>query len=130
MTDPQNSSNPSEDRQRLESPPLVRRERYWSRKFILTNVVLLVLAAVTGYLQYVAYPALMTSPLPPNGNGFGETNVVLILSFLTFQLSAVNSNCASSVCPVKGVPAFDFFQALIYLTILINLVRFVQLRSK
>jgi len=55
---------------------------------------------------------------------------VLTLSFLTFQLSAVNSNCTSGVCPVKGVPAFDFCQALVYLVILINLVHFVRLKSK
>jgi len=97
---------------------------------VLTNLIILLLALVAGYLQYVAYPALMTAPAPPNGTGFGETNVVLSLSFLTFQFSATSPNCLGSPCTIRGVPAFDFCQALIYLVVLINLVRFVRLQSK
>jgi hypothetical protein len=132
MTEPEVNTNPEEGSQQehVDKPVVSTAEKYWSSKFILTNVILLLLAGVAGYLEYVAYPALMTSPFPPNGYGFGETNVVLNLSFLTFQLSAVNSNCASSICPVKGIPAFDFCQALIYLVILVNLVHFVRLRTK
>jgi hypothetical protein len=130
MTEPQNPSSTEDEKQRMETIPPLSKEKFWTFKFLLTNLILLLLAAIAGYLQYVAYPALLTSQLPPNGNGFGETNVVLNLSFLTFQLNAVNSNCSSAVCPIKGVPAFDFCQAVIYLIILLNLVRFIQLRSK
>jgi hypothetical protein len=132
MTEPEVNTSPEGDsgQEHLDQPVVSTREKYWSGKFILTNVILLLLAAIAGYLEYVAYPALMTSPYPPSGYGFGETNVVLNLSFLTFQLSAVNSNCASSICPVKGIPAFDFCQALVYLVILINLVHFVRLRTR
>ena len=105
------------------------RERYWSSRFVLMNSVLLLLAAVAGYLEYIAYPALMTSATPPVGTGFGETNVVLSISFLTYRFSATNPNCLNSGCVLPGVPAFDFCQALIYLVILINLVRLVRLRS-
>ena len=120
----------SENSQRSEAFQVVR-EKYWSGRFILTNLVIVLLAIMAGYLQYVAYPALMTGS-SLSGAGFGETNVVLSLSFLTFQFSATdpNSNCASSGCVLKGVPAFDFCQALIYLLILVDLVRIVRLRSK
>ena len=114
--------------QSLETP--TAKERYWSGKFVLMNAILLLLALIAGYLQYVAYPALMTSPLPPNGYGFGESNVVLTLSFLTFQFSATNPNCLTPGCVLKGVPAFDFCQGLIYLVVLINLVHFIRLRTR
>ncbi len=119
----------SEEEQRPGTMTSVR-EKYWSGKYVLTNVIILLIAAIAGYLQYVAYPALMTAPPPPNGNGFGETNVVLGLSFLTFQFSATNPNCLNPGCILKGVPAFDFCQALVYLVILINLIHFVRLRGR
>ncbi len=128
MTEPQNTTSSGESQ--LEESRVPRHERYWEGKFILTNAVVLLLALVAGYLEYVAYPALMTAPVPPAGTGFGESNVVLSLSFLTFQLSATNPNCTGGPCFLKGEPAFDFCQALIYLVILMNLARFVRLRSK
>jgi hypothetical protein len=128
LTEPENVPE-AEERQHLEVSQVVR-ERYWDGKFILTNVILVLLAVVAGYLQYVVYPALMTSPTPPAGYGFGETNVVLTLSFLTFQFSATNPNCLTPGCVLKGVPAFDFCQALIYLAVVFGLARYVRLRTK
>jgi hypothetical protein len=104
--------------------------KYWSLKFNLVNVTIALLASIAGYLQYVAYPALMTAPIPSNGGtGFGESNVVLNLTFLTFQLNATGT-CGNSPCLLKGVPAFDFCQGLIYLLILINLVHLYNQRTK
>lgn len=109
----------------------ISRKKYWTGNFILTNAMLLLMALVAGYLEYIAYPALVSSPSFPYGTGFGETNVVLNLSFLTFQLTATNTTtCATANCVLKGVPAFDLCQALVYLVILINLVHFVRSRSK
>lgn len=123
-----NTPNP-EKTQQLDAhqPP---HEGYWSAKFIATNGILLLLALVAGYLEYVAYPALMTGSTPPFGDGFGESNVVLNLSFLTYRFTATNPNCGSSGCTLVGVPAFDFCQGLIYLVILINVAHFIRLKSK
>ena len=109
------------------SPP--KSSKFWSMKFVLLNVTLMLLSVVAGYLQYVAYPALMTAPTLANGgNGFGESNVVLNLSFLTFQLNAIGT-CSNSPCLLKGVPAFDFCQAMIYLVIVVNLVHLYNRRA-
>jgi hypothetical protein len=128
LTEPENVPNSEESsgQQEQRSKP----EKYWSGKFIFTNLIILLLATLAGYLQYIAYPALMTSATPPVGSGFGETNVVLTISFLTFQFSATNPNCTNPGCVLKGVPAFDFCQALLYLVILVNLVHFIRLRGK
>jgi len=128
LSESENPSN-SVESQRAEFPA-ASHEVFWAGKFVLTNIVILVLALLAGYLQYVAYPALMTGAAPPNGTGFGESNVVLSLSFLTFQLSATNPNCLGGPCFLRGVQAFDFCQALVYLVILVNLARFVRLRWK
>jgi len=127
MTENQSTPN-SEENQNLEIPG--KKESYWSRKFALINAILLLLALVAGYLEYVAYPALMTSPPPPSGYGFGETNVVLTLSWLTYQFSATNPNCLTPGCVLKGIPAFDLCQGLIYLVVLINLVHLIRVWTK
>jgi hypothetical protein len=128
MTESDSVSNPGSELPIAISPP--KPSKYWSTKFVLLNLAFILLAIIAGYLQYVAYPALMTAPTPENGgNGFGESNVVLNLSFLTFQLNATGT-CSSSPCELKGVPAFDFCQAMIYLIIVINLVHLYNRRSK
>jgi len=128
MTESENITNTDGKETVIGSPH--KAFRYWSTKFVLINVTLILLAVVAAYLQYIAYPALMTAPTPANGgNGFGETNVVLNLSFLTFQLNSTGS-CSNSPCLLKGVPAFDFCQAMIYLVIVVNLVHLYNRRAK
>ena len=128
MTESENISNADGKEPMIDSPP--KTSKYWSTKFILINISLILLAIIAGYLQYVAYPALMTAPTPANGgNGFGESNVILNLSFLTFQLNATGS-CSNAPCMLKGVPAFDFCQAMIYLVIVVNLVHVYNRRTK
>lgn len=122
---------PSPEEQQNFQPTRIAKKKYWTGNFILTNVVVLFLALVAGYFEYVAYPALMSGPSFPYGAGFGETNVVLNLSFLTFQVTATNTiTCATPNCVLKGIPAFDFCQALVYLVILMNLAHFVRSPSK
>jgi hypothetical protein len=106
-------------------PKPVRDPGYWNAKFILINIIILILAIVAAYLQFVAYPALLTAP--QSSGGYGETNVVLNLSFLTFRIDAT-ADCGGSTCQLKGVPAFDFFQAMIYLLIIVNVVHFINRR--
>ena len=92
---------------------------YWNGKFVLINVTLVLLAIVAGYLQYVSYPAVISAPV--SSGGYGESNPVLVLSFLTFQINAVG-NCLGGSCLLRGVQAFDFCQAMIYLLIVVNIV--------
>src|ERR1700730_14813583 len=106
-------------------PKPMRVPGYWSAKFALVNAIILILALVAAYLQYVAYPSLLSSS--PSAGGYGETSIVLSLSLLTFQINAVG-NCGSSSCELRGVPAFDFFQAMIYLLIIVNIVHLVNRR--
>ena len=90
MTESENITNTDGKETVIGSPH--KAFRYWSTKFVLINVTLILLAIIAAYLQYVAYPALMTAPTPANGgNGFGETNVVLNLSFLTFQSNSTGN---------------------------------------
>jgi len=128
MAESKNISNADGKEPMVGSPP--KSSKFWSMKFVGLNLILILLAVIAGYLQYVAYPALMTAPTLANGgNGFGESNVVLNLSFLTFQLNATGT-CSNSPCLLKGVPAFDFCQAMIYLVIVVNLVHAFNRRSK
>ncbi len=104
-------------------------------KFVILNVAILIAAVVAGYLEYVVYPAVMTAPLAGSGGtgpfGYGESNAVLHLSFLSFRVDA-NSRCFQNTCYGRliGVPAFDFCQALIYALVVINIVHFYNLRKK
>jgi hypothetical protein len=109
----------------IVDPKPMRDPGYWSAKFVLVNIIILLLALVAAYLQYVAYPSLLSSS--PSSGGYGETNIVLNLSFLTFQINAVGS-CGGSSCELRGVPAFDFFQAMIYLLIIVNVVHLINRR--
>ena len=105
-----------------EMPRQSGEQRYWNPRFILLNVTLFLLAIASAYLEYVAYPALMIAPYNPidPSAGFGEHNVVLKLSFLTFQYFSTSRSGQYLV----GVPAFDFFQAFVYVIIIVNLVHF------
>jgi len=121
---------PSPEEQQQLPQTRVATRKYWTTNFIFTNVVLLLMAILAGYLEYVAYPALMSNPSFPYGTGFGETNVVLNLSFLTYSFTATNTaTCGTANCLLKGVPAFDFCQALVYLVILINLAHIIRVRN-
>ena len=101
--------------------------KYWNAKFVLINLTVVILAIIAGYLQYVAYPAVLSASVA--SGGYGESNVVLNLSFLTFQINAVG-NCSGTNCELRGVPAFDFCQAMIFLLIIVNLVHVFNLRRR
>ncbi len=104
---------------RIVNPASSPDRGYWNPKFVMINVAVVLLALVAGYLQYVAYPAVISAPV--TSGGYGENNPVLVLSFLTFQINAVG-NCLGGSCLLRGVQAFDFFQAMIYLLIIVNIV--------
>ena len=90
---------------------------FWTGKHTASTVILIIFALVAAYLQYSLYPKLMTST---GGSGFGLKNVTVKLSFLTFQYSATRCTYSSCVRQV-GVPAFDFFQAIIIIILVMNL---------
>jgi hypothetical protein len=104
--------------------------RYWTPKQILTDAVILALGGAAAYLQYYLYPLVMARPLNSTaGLGFGETNISLKFSFLTFQYTAtrcIGGNCTRLV----GIPSFDFFQALIISLVILNIVHFANSRKK
>lgn len=89
-------------------------------KMVVTNLVLGLLALISGVLEYVVYQTIIS-------NDFGETNVSLKLSFLSFRYFA--TRCIGGYCTrLAGVPAFDFFQLFIYLIIVYNVLKFIQSR--
>lgn len=106
LTNAQNSAEPT------ASGNLKRAHSSGFNKLIATNIVLIIVAVIAAYLQYVAYRQDMVSEL--------ETNIVLKLSFLTYQYDAVRGSTH-----IIGLPAFDFFQAIVYLAIIFNAWYFI-----
>lgn len=75
---------------------------FWSARFLILEAVLLTLIGLSAYLEYSVYPSLMQ-------NSFGETQVVLHVSLLTFSFNA--NRCIGQTCStVIGLPSFDFAQ--------------------
>lgn len=91
---------------------------------------MLALAGVAAYLQYYVYPLVMSRPQgSASGEGFGETNISLHFSFLTYHYVA--TRCIEGACTrLVGVSDFDFFQALIVLAVILNLLHYLNLRKK
>jgi len=104
--------------------------RFWTARQIATNLIILALASVAGYLQYYLYPLIMSRPLNSlAGLGFGETNNSLKFSILTFQYTA--TRCMGTSCArLVGIPAFDFFQVMIIILIFANVLHFINTRKK
>ena len=103
------------------------RAAFWTTKQIVLDSFLIVFAIIAAYLQYYFYPLVMSRPAV-FGNGFGETNITLKLSFLTFQYVA--TRCTNSSCVrLAGIPAFDFFQAILLMFIVVNLVHLYNVRK-
>lgn len=82
--------------QSVVNPP---QRKLWDSRFLLTALILALLALVSAYLEYVVYPSILVS------SQFGETNVSLHLSFLSFQYLATRGSE-----PVPGILSLDFFQ--------------------
>ena len=115
MSDPTENSNLAQQLDVRNS-----RKHFVDARMVIINSVLGLLAIISGYLEYVVYPSIISS-------NFGETNVRLNLSFLSFRFYA--TRCEGGFCPrLAGVPAFDFFQLFVYLIILYNAVKFIQSR--
>ena len=93
------------------------KSRYWTNRLYITNVLLMIAAVILAYLEYVAYRQDLVSEL--------ETNIVLKISFLTFQYEAVRGSTQ-----IVGLPSFDFFQAVLYIAILFNAWQFIKARRK
>ena len=104
--------------------------RFWTVRQIATNSVFMVLAIVAAYLQYYLYPLVMSRPLYSlTGLGFGESDISLKFSFLTFQYTA--TRCMGSNCTrLVGINAFDFFQLIIIILVIINVLHFLNTRKK
>lgn len=104
----------------------VAHSSFWTGKHVATNVILVILAFVAAYLQFDVYPRIMSAT---GGYGFGEKDVALKLSFLTFQYTATRCTYTSCVTQI-GVPAFDFFQAIILVVVITNLVHFYYTKKQ
>ena len=105
----------------LSIPETIQAKRYWDGKFVALNLILLFLAAIAAYLEYVAYTAIMTQT-------YGETGLSLQLSFLTFRWNAVS--CLHGSCgQVPGVQALDFFQIFVIALILVNISHYLGRRK-
>ncbi len=95
-------------------------------RFVITNVVFLLLALVTAYLEYVVYSSVISGDFP----NFGEHNVSLNLSVLTFQYDATRCYGSSTNCPrLQGVQSLDFFQIFVLAIVFYNLVHFINSRK-
>ncbi|MGI0078791.1 MAG: hypothetical protein ACRECH_04135 [Nitrososphaerales archaeon] len=95
------------------------RKGFWDPRFVLTIGILSFLALIAAYLQYLYYPSVLLS------NQFGETNVSVHLSFLTFQVNATRG-----VEVVPGIPSLDFFQFFVIVIILVSLSHYFERRRK
>ena len=103
----------------LSAPEVARSPRYWDGKFVATNAILLLLSAIAAYLQYSVYPAIITQE-------YGETNVALHISLLTYSWSA--TKCIGGICArLAGLWALDFFQIFILAVFLLNISRFISM---
>lgn len=89
----------------------------WTSRIFLTNIVLIIAAILSAYLEYVAYRKDLVSEL--------ETHIGLRLSFLTYQYDAIRGSTQ-----IIGLPAFDFFQAIVYLAIIINIWHFLRVGKR
>jgi hypothetical protein len=98
------------------SMPL-RKRPFLTSRLLFVDFVLLLLSVVAGYAEYVVYPQIME-------NVFGETNVTLSISFLTFRYTAFRINRT-----IVGVPAFDFFQFFLYAAIVYTVLKYIEYRS-
>jgi hypothetical protein len=90
----------------------------------------LALAGIAAYLEYYLYPLVMARPIYSlSGLGFGETDISLKLSFLTFQYTA--TRCMGATCTrLVGIQAFDFFQLAVIIVVLINVFHLISTRKK
>ncbi len=108
-----------------EAEPVVApipRVRYWDAKFLAINSILILIIAVAAYLQYGLYPSLMSS------SGYGESNLTLVLSFLTYRF---DFNRCAATCPgprLSGVPALDFVQIFVIVLVLVHISHFLAFR--
>jgi len=103
---------------------------FWTARQIATNLIILALAGVAGYLQYYLYPLIMSRPpYPFTALGFGETNISIKFSILTFQYTA--TRCMGTSCAkLAGIPAFDFFQVIIIILVFANVLHYINTRKK
>jgi len=93
--------------------------RFWDIKYIFTNFVLIVIAAIAAVYQYIVYANVITQ------DPFYETNLHLSLSFLTYQYTATR-NGQLLVSP----PALDFFQIFLIVAIVYNGLHIYYFKKK
>jgi hypothetical protein len=100
--------------------PIVLQEKHSSNiRFAVTAFILAVLGVVAAYLQYIVYPSIMS-------NKFGETQIQLHLSFLTYWYSAKNCVVSASCFNIPGLPAFDFAQLFFILLAAMIVLHFAK----
>jgi NADH:ubiquinone oxidoreductase subunit 2 (subunit N) len=98
------------------------REAYWNKKFIATTIVIILLAVLTAYLQYAVYPSIMQ-------NQFGETQVSVHLSILTYTIDAFRCITSESCVNVRGLPAFDFAQLFVIVLVAMQIYHYIARRN-
>ncbi len=97
--------------------------RYWNSRFVLVTVLLAFLAFISGYLQYSAFPALMSGP------AFQEYDLSLHLSFLTYRIDAWRCVLPDSCQFYPGLPSFDFAQLFGIILILVLVYHYAKFRK-
>jgi len=74
----------------------------------------------------VVYAAIISGDYP----NFGEQNLTLKLSILTYKYDAARCYFSSTNCPhLSGVPALDFFQIFVIVVIAYNITYFLSFRK-
>lgn len=98
--------------------------RYWDVKFIVLNLIIVLLLAIVAYFEFYYYPSIMA------GSNYGESNLTLVLGLLTYRY---DFNRCSMSCPgprLTGVPALDFFQLLLIVLVVSHVTHYWSYRRR
>lgn len=96
--------------------------KYWDSKFIVLNLIIILVLAIAAYFEFYYYPSIML------GQNYGESNLTLVLGFLTYRY---DFNRCSLTCPgprLTGVSALDFIQVLLIVLVVIHVAHYLGYR--
>ncbi|MHB1908812.1 MAG: hypothetical protein ACYCQJ_08055 [Nitrososphaerales archaeon] len=121
MTKREESVQPDLIKNEEQIDPRQPRKPFWSARFLIFEALLLTLVGLSAYLEYSVYPSLMR-------NSFGETQIVLHVSLLTFSFNA--NRCIGQTCStVIGLPSFDFAQLFTIFFIGLGLYHLINVKK-
>ena len=105
----------------LENPD-AERIRFWNGSFVALDFILVIIAVLAMYLQYVVYPSIIT-------NTYGESDLSLHLSLLTFSWNAMKCYALAACASIQGVSALDFFQVFLVVIALANISHYLKIKG-